>query len=83
MIDIAQDRAKQLLLALTSWIEKREMASIVLDLGHGIVVLLLRDHELPSIRQRVLLSLYHFLLTPTGSMFFLYIAIFFNYKSCK
>src|SRR5437016_14320409 len=35
--------------------EKRETARVVLDLGHGIVVLLLSDHELPSIRRRVLL----------------------------
>lgn len=54
--DVAQGRAKHLLLALPSWMEKREKASVVLDLGHGIVVLLLHDHELPPIRQRVLLS---------------------------
>src|SRR3989441_13345849 len=51
--DIAQGRAKRLLHVLTSWMEKREMAGVVLDLGHGIVVLLLSDHELPSIRGRV------------------------------
>src|SRR5207244_3589184 len=51
--DIAQGRAKRLLLALASWMEKREMAGIVLDLGHGIVVLLFGGHQLPPIRQRV------------------------------
>src|SRR5581483_9212700 len=35
--------------------EKGEMARVVLYLAHGIVVLLFRDHELPSIRRRVLL----------------------------
>src|SRR5258708_1139481 len=30
------------------------MAGVVLDLGHGIIVLLFSDHELPSIRRRVL-----------------------------
>ena len=54
--NIAQVRVKRLLLALTSCMEKREMAGVVLDLGHGIVMLLLSDHELPSIRQRVLFS---------------------------
>src|SRR6266568_5084424 len=53
--DIAQGRVKRLLLLLTSWIEEHEMAGVVLDLGHGIVVLLLSDHELPTIRRCVLL----------------------------
>src|SRR5450759_3636896 len=53
--DIAQGRAIRLLFLLTFWMEKREMAGVMLDLGHGIVVLLLSDHELPSIRRRVLL----------------------------
>src|SRR5947209_1878543 len=52
--DIAQGRVKGLLLALTSWMEEREMAGVVLDLGHGIVVLLFGGHELPPIRHRVL-----------------------------
>src|SRR6266446_4432352 len=52
--DIAQGRAKRLFHVLTSWMEKREMADVVLDLGHGIVVLLFSSHELPSIRHRVL-----------------------------
>ncbi len=52
--DIAQGRVKRLLLALASWMEKREMAGVVLDLRHGIVVLLFGGHELPPIRQRVL-----------------------------
>ncbi len=51
--DIAQGRAMRLLHGLTSWMEKRGMAGAVLDLGHGIVVLLLSDHELPSIRSCV------------------------------
>ena len=54
--NIAQVRVKRLLLLVPIWMEKREMAGVVLDLGQGIVVLLLRDHELPSIRQRVLFS---------------------------
>ena len=53
--DIAQGRAMRLLHVLTRLVEKREMAGVVLDLGHGIVVLLFSDHELPSIRGRVLL----------------------------
>src|SRR6266568_8682774 len=52
--DIAQGYAKRLLLLLTSWMEEREMAGVVLDLGHGIVVLLFGGHELPPIRHRVL-----------------------------
>ena len=51
--DIAQGRVKRLLLAFASWMEKRKMAGIVLDLGHGIVVLLFSGYELPSIRGRV------------------------------
>ena len=43
-----------LLLLLTSWTEKREMAGVVLDLGNGIVVLLRSNHQLSSIRRRVL-----------------------------
>ncbi len=53
--DIAQGSAMRLLHVLISWMEKREMAGVVLNLGHGIVVLLFSDHELPSIRRRVLL----------------------------
>src|SRR5258707_3101206 len=53
--DIAQGHAKRLLLLLTSWMEKREMAGVVLDLGHGIVVLLFGGHELPPLTRRVLL----------------------------
>src|SRR5207302_7372171 len=53
--DIAQGYAQHLLSLLASWIDKREMEGVVLDLGHGIVVLLHSDHELPSIRGRVLL----------------------------
>src|SRR6266446_8179130 len=53
--DIAQGRAKRLLLVLTSWMEKREMAGVVLDLGHGIVVLLFGGHRVPSIRSHELL----------------------------
>lgn len=52
--DIAQGRVKGLLLALTYLVEKREMAGVVLDLGHGIVVLLFGDHQLPPVRQHVL-----------------------------
>src|SRR5713226_3405354 len=52
--DIAQGCVKRLRLALTSWMQKREMAGVVLDLGHGIVVLLFGGHELPPIRRRVL-----------------------------
>src|SRR5712692_8756715 len=51
--DIAQGYAQHLLSLLASWMEKREMARVVLDLGHGIVVLLLSDHELSPIRRRV------------------------------
>src|SRR5437588_13132453 len=36
--------------------EEREMARVVLDLGYGIVVLLLSNHEVPSIRGRVRIS---------------------------
>src|SRR5260221_14040213 len=54
--DIAQGRVKRLLLLLTSWMKEREMAGVVLDLGHGIVALLLSNHELPSIRGRVRIS---------------------------
>ncbi len=52
--DIAQGRAMRLLFLLTRLVEKREMAGVVLDLGHGIVVLLFSGQELPSIRQHVL-----------------------------
>src|SRR5260221_12466055 len=38
--------------------EEREMAGVVLDLRHGIVVLLFCGHELPSIRHRVLLRIW-------------------------
>jgi hypothetical protein len=51
--DIAQGYAQRLLVSLPSWLKKREMAGVVLDLGHGIVVLLLPDHQLPSVRQEV------------------------------
>src|SRR6266566_1778119 len=53
--DIAQGYAQHLLSLLASWMEKCEMARVVLDLGHGIVVLLLSDHELSPIKRRVLL----------------------------
>src|SRR6266566_5875828 len=53
--DIAQGYAQHLLSLLASWMEKREMARVVLDLVHGIVMLLLSDHELPPIRGGVLL----------------------------
>src|SRR2546428_5252117 len=46
--DIAQGRAIRLLLVPASWMEKREMAGVVLNLGHGIEVLLLSNHEVPS-----------------------------------
>ncbi len=52
--DVAQGRAKRLLPALTSCIEEREMAGVVLDLGHSVVVLLFAGHQLPPIRQRIL-----------------------------
>src|SRR6266699_3107952 len=54
--DIAQGRVKRLLLLLASWMKEREMAGVVLDLGHGIVVLLLSNHEVSSIRGRVGIS---------------------------
>src|SRR5258706_4664829 len=54
--DIAQGYAQRLLSRLPSWLKKREMAGVVLDLGHGIVVLLLSNHEMPSIRSRVRIS---------------------------
>src|SRR5438067_699731 len=54
--DIAQGYAQRLLVSLPSWLKKREMAGVVLDLGHGIVVLLLSNDELPCIRGRVLIS---------------------------
>src|SRR5205807_7211152 len=46
-IDIAQGSAMRLLHELTSWMVPLVGAGVVLDLGHGIVVLLLSDHELP------------------------------------
>src|SRR5437588_7735962 len=54
--DIAQGYAQRLLSLLASWLKKREMAGVVLDLGHGIVVLLLSNHEVPSLRGRVRIS---------------------------
>ena len=40
--DIAQGSAQCLLLRLPFWMEPREMAGVVLDLRHGIVVVLLQ-----------------------------------------
>ena len=54
--DIAQGYAQRLLSRLPSWLKKREVAGVVLDLGHGLVVLLLSNHEVPSIRGRVRIS---------------------------
>src|SRR5258708_15071987 len=54
--DIAEGYAQRLVSRLPSWLKEREMAGVVLDLGHGIVVLLLSHHEVPSIRSRVLIS---------------------------
>src|SRR5437870_2238695 len=50
--DIAQGRANHVLRLLPSWIEPLVMGGVVLDLGHRIVALLFRDHELPSISRR-------------------------------
>src|SRR5437899_9478007 len=36
--DIAQGRVVRLFHMLTFWMEKRQMAGVVLDLGHGIVI---------------------------------------------
>src|SRR5260221_1967607 len=52
--DVAQSRTERLLLALTSCIEEREMAGVVLDLGQRVVVLLFAGQEVPPIRQRIL-----------------------------
>ena len=54
-IEIAQSRAQCLLHDLPVGVEKLQLRGAVLDLGQGVVALLLRDHELPAIRERVLL----------------------------
>src|SRR5438874_898159 len=41
---------------LTAWMEKLEAVDTVLDLRHGIVVLLFSNHELSSIGRRVFLA---------------------------
>ena len=69
--DIAQGYAQRLLSLLASWLKKREMAGVVLDLGHRIVVLLLRWRKmgtcchnrfnwipLPSIRARLMIHVH-------------------------
>ena len=54
--DIAQGDTQRLLFSLPFWLKKREMAGVVLDLGYEIIVLLLSNHEVPSIRGRVRIS---------------------------